>query len=68
MPDCPTCKKPMEPESSEFIDFEIKQGDTGMGKPFPEFVEMILFENYICYECGSRTRQAVERQHTKTLK
>lgn len=58
VPICPTCKKEMRPERP-FIEYETKPEETGIGEPFPPRIEMKMFENYVCYECGTRTRQAV---------
>jgi hypothetical protein len=58
MPDCPTCKKQMNFERPAHS-FATKQGDTYMGHPFPADIKVTMFENYICYDCGTRTSQAV---------
>lgn len=71
LPVCPTFKNQMTPEDP-FIDFETIPEETGAGEPFPSKIEMKMFENYVCYNCGTSIRQAVklavyQKQETKEL-
>lgn len=60
MPDCPTCKKPMDFDYNRVTSYETLQGDTSMENPFPSEIKIIMFQNFVCDTCGTRTSQAVQ--------
>jgi hypothetical protein len=61
MPDCPTCKKPMDFELSQVTTFDQEQNDiVSMQEPFPSEIKITMFQNFVCGTCGSRTKQAVQ--------
>jgi DNA-directed RNA polymerase subunit RPC12/RpoP len=59
MPNCPTCKKPMDFDRPT-TDFAESHGESYMQHPFPVEITMTMFHNYVCENCGSRIRQAVQ--------
>ncbi len=61
MPDCPTCKKPMDFDQSQFTTFDQEQDDLmSIQDPFPSEIRITMFQNFVCETCGSRTKQAVQ--------
>ena len=42
------------------VDYEIKQGEIYLGQHFPSRIEMRMFQNYVCDDCDSKLRQAIE--------
>ena len=41
-------------------DFESSQGESYMEHPFPVEIKITMFQNFVCENCGTRTRQAVQ--------
>lgn len=62
---CPSCGDQLTPDRYNYIDFESEQGPSGMGQPFPDYIEVTMFENYICYNCGSKIRLAKSKAKYK---
>ena len=61
MSECPACGSQFRPDTYNFIDFESEQSSARLGSPFPEYIQVSMFENYVCYNCGSKMRIAISK-------
>ena len=61
MSKCPACGEELSIDDYGFTDYETEKGPIGIGQPFPEYLEVTMFENYVCYNCGTKLRKATSK-------
>ena len=61
MSKCPACGEELRIDDYGFIDYETDKGPMALRQKFPEYLEVTMFENYVCHNCGTKLRKAASK-------
>jgi rRNA maturation endonuclease Nob1 len=68
MNECPICGSQLLPDTHSFVDYGITKDPKGVEKKSPQKIEVTMFENHLCPECGTRVWTASELETFLDLK